>query len=99
MALQRGKKKTAMPTVALKRKFPKLRHEVEYLGNGFYRVESLSAPGEHYDVDVRPLMEDPQRSPTCPCKGFSVRQWCTHIDDAVAAHVRRTFHPETEKGA
>jgi hypothetical protein len=38
--------------VGVKRSFPKLRHHVEALGNGFYRVESASAPGEHYDVDI-----------------------------------------------
>jgi hypothetical protein len=63
------------------------------LGNNFYQVESRSSPGEHYNVDLAGLYANPRTQPKCPCKGWSVRKWCSHIDDAVVVAVRREFMP------
>ncbi len=41
-----------------------------------FRVESASAPGEHYVVDLETF--------ECPCKGWSVRKWCSHLSDAIS---------------
>lgn len=59
---------------------------------GRYFVPSASAPDEGYNVDV--LEEEHTKSHglvkgTCPCKGWSVRKTCTHLDDAKAEHERR----------
>ena len=95
--------------VALKRKFPNARHiEPEYLGNGLYRMPSHSEPGKHYLVDVSGVFDYPLRPPRCGtwvtdegerslvngCKGFEVRQWCRHVEDAAMEHLRMLFRPK-----
>lgn len=44
--------------------------------HGRYEVESKTKPGEHYIVCLEDM--------TCPCKGWSVRKWCGHLDSAIA---------------
>lgn len=43
---------------------------------GRYEVESLTNRGGHYLVCIEDM--------TCPCKGFEVRKWCSHLDSAIA---------------
>jgi hypothetical protein len=52
-------------------------HEVQEIKGEPHRfqVESSTAPGEHYVVCLEDF--------TCPCKGWSVRKWCSHLDDAI----------------
>lgn len=64
---------------------------------GRYTVNSASAAKkgleEDYIVDVLEEEEVADGSTvigTCPCKGWSVRKTCTHLDDAKAEH-RRLF--------
>lgn len=53
-------------------------HKVEEIKGEPHRfqVESKSAPDEHYIVCLEDF--------TCPCKGWSVRKWCSHLDDAIS---------------
>lgn len=56
---------------------------------GRFWVESSSAPGEGYNVDIseQHVADDGTKYyGTCPCKGWSVRKRCTHLDDARQAH-------------
>lgn len=69
----------------LRRKFPNLRHEVEHLGNGMFRVSSRTNRGEHYDVNIN------NKDPKCPCDGYKYRAWCTHIDDCIIYAIREGF--------
>lgn len=67
--------------MALKRKPSKLiQHAIKPIKGelGRYEVESASAPGEHYIVDVK--------TDECPCKSWSVRRWCSHLNSAHAYH-------------
>jgi hypothetical protein len=48
---------------------------------GRYQVESASAPGEHYYVDVI--------SGECPCRGWEIRKHCSHLDDSKDEHEKR----------
>lgn len=76
------------------RKFPNLRHKCTPQDDGRIRVESLSHPGEHYDVDLDALnksIEEQNEHPPCWCDGFKYRKWCTHIDSAILFAVRRGF--------
>lgn len=65
---------------------------------GRYYVKSRSAAkkgdDEAYTVDV--LAEEHTDSHglvtgTCPCKGWSVRKTCSHLDDAKIEHERRVL--------
>lgn len=85
--------------VALKRKFPNPRREVRYLGNNKYAVSSLSEPGKEHEVDLGPLFEVPMKQPTCPCKGWEIRHWCTHIEDSLIDAFRRMFAIESDSKA
>ena len=86
-----------MPKVSLKRKFPNARHrEPEYLGHGLYRYPSRTEPDKSYGVDVSGCFDFPLRAPSCQCKGFEVRSWCQHIEDAATEHLRLLFAPKPE---
>lgn len=74
----------------LRKQKPKLKHKIEPVPGEFgrYYVESNSAPGERYIVDV--LIEEETNAGvikgTCPCKGWSVRKRCSHLDEAREKH-------------
>jgi hypothetical protein len=58
---------------------------------GRYTVPSRSEEGD-YIVDV--LAEEQTETHglvvgTCPCKGWSVRKTCTHLDDCKIEHAKR----------
>jgi hypothetical protein len=90
--------KRHMPVAAKVRKFPKSAYNHEYLGNGVWRIESRSHPGEHYDVDVSGLCKTPQEEPTCGCEGYKFRGWCNHVKEACSLHIQRQFqHAMTSK--
>lgn len=73
---------------------PKTRHHIVPHDNGTYIVESRSAPGEHYVVDVSGVRIIVKQWPTCPCKGFSVRKDCTHVHDAITKLYQKLLTPE-----
>lgn len=73
-------------------KKPRQPHAVEPINGepGRFRVESSSTPGEWYTVDIAEEHQDPGSGAkyygTCPCKGWSVRKRCSHLDDARQCH-------------
>lgn len=79
--------------MALLRKSKLINHKIEPIPGeaGRYRVYSQTAPDESYDVDVN--------SDECPCKGWSVRHWCSHLNSAHAYHaaaLRLAEKPESQ---
>lgn len=86
-----------MPLVrSLPAKKPREPHEcIPIIGErGRFLVKSASAKkegkDEGYVVDVLEV-EDTNVGPvtgTCPCKGWSVRKTCSHLDDAKAEFAR-----------
>lgn len=84
--------RSSVPIVGLKRTvFPNLRHRVEPYDINTYLVYSLTAPKECYVVDLNPLARTPPERPRCPCKGWQIREWCTHCDSAISFHFRQMF--------
>ena len=68
---------------------------------GRYQVESASAPGEHYLVDVLAVEETEfgKVLGTCPCEGWKYRKNCSHLVDAMAEHERRINLPIKKRRA
>jgi hypothetical protein len=85
-----------MPVALLRRKPspPNTRHVITPHDNGTYLVESKSAPGEYYVVDVSGVKIVVKQWPTCPCKGYSVRKDCTHVHDAIVKLFQKLLTPE-----